>query len=233
MQCSVVIITHQEESHIEQCICSVLPISDDIIVIDAQSTDRTRDIADLLGAKVHTLPWQGYGYARNYGAQKAQNDWILSIDADERLSNDLQTSINRLSPENIDTVHRILRVNHIGSKPIRYGHLRPERKTKLYNRNIYEWDDAPVHESLQPVASESRLLHGELLHYAYRDLSDIKEKYARYAELYKGTKSAPVRHVKAIYHYLRSYLWMGGWRSGSEGHAIAHALYRYTLDKYR
>src|SRR5678810_681607 len=93
---SVVIITRNEEDNIVDCIQSAKTVSDDIIVVDAGSIDRTTKLAIASGARVFSVQWEGYGFSRNFGAERAKNDWILSVDADERISKALATAIQTL-----------------------------------------------------------------------------------------------------------------------------------------
>src|SRR5678815_232577 len=96
---SVVIITRNEEHHIADCIRSATLVSEDVIVVDAGSTDDTVALARFLGARAYVEDWVGYGHARNLGAAKAHFDWILSLDADERVSESLAAAIHQLSPK--------------------------------------------------------------------------------------------------------------------------------------
>ena len=91
---SVVIITHNEQENIADCIRSIKPLTDDIIVVDAASEDLTIEIAKQQGARTFSVTWQGYGWSRNFGASMAKNDWILALDADERLSPELISSLS-------------------------------------------------------------------------------------------------------------------------------------------
>lgn len=231
---SVVIITHNESKHIEQCIDSLLGLSDDIIVIDSYSSDNTVELAKKKGTivQVYQKHWNGYGAAKNFGHSKAKYDWILSIDADERVSPQLYTSLKEISLYSHD-VYAIKRINHIGSRAIKYGHLHPEWKLRLFNKTKYSWDDSPVHELLSPVSKSNIQLKGALLHYQAKDIPTLMHQYERYAKL--GAKSGTpllITSVLPIYHFVRSYILMGGFMEGKLGLSLAKAFYKMSVIKY-
>ena len=132
---SAVLITKNEARNISDCIRSLSAITDDIIVVDAESSDDTVACAKSLGARCIVKTWEGYGAARNEGAALAKWDWILSIDADERIDVHLRKAIQNLNYKK-GIVYRFNRINYIADKPIKYGFLSPEKKEKIYNLSL-------------------------------------------------------------------------------------------------
>ena len=155
---SAVIITKDEEQHIEGCLSSIIDVVDEVVIVDAESSDRTRALAGAFSDKVATYVkrWEGYGAARNYGAHKASHPFIFSIDADERCDSTLANSIAHLRQEpsllQSDDVFVIKRINIYKGKKMLYGVLAPEVKPRLYDRRAYHWDDRHVHELLRSKA---------------------------------------------------------------------------------
>ena len=130
---------------------------DEIIVIDAQSKDNTVKLAESEGAKVYIREWNGYGKAKNFGAEMASNNWILSIDADERLSEKLKGSIEDLNLQN-NEVYLVNRLTKLHTKWIRHSGWYPLPLPRLYNKAFAFWDDKEVHEELT-TNSKSCLLY--------------------------------------------------------------------------
>jgi len=236
---TAVIITLNEEEKIADCIKSVLPVCNECIIIDAESTDRTVEIAEQLGAKVFIKKWNGYGAARNYGASLAHNSWILSIDADERLSPELSQKLP-LFPQQRNTIYRFNRLTKYCGQWIKHGTWHPEWKAKLYHRDFYEWDDRYVHEELIPLQGKTKQakIKGLLLHEAYDTHEDLERKLQHYAKLStKGRDKGRVEpsYFKKLfspkYHFLRSFIWKKGFLDGSAGYRIAKAIESYHRKK--
>lgn len=236
---SGVIITLNEASNIAACIHSIKTVCDEVIVVDANSQDHTAELARSKGAKVIIKEWHGYGAARNAGANAAANDWILSIDADERLSPELTTSIKgaNLESQNAYKFNRLSRYCH---QWIKHGIWYPEWKTRLYHRAFNHWDSRLVHEQLQHKASISESkLQGNLLHYAYDSPEDLRSRLDRYAQLsatqWKEDGTPPFLIKKVLsptYHFLRSYILKMGFLDGHAGLQIARAIKEYNQKKY-
>ncbi len=237
---SGVIITLNEEDHIEECLQSLHKFCDDIVVIDAGSTYKTRAIARRLGARVFVLPWKGYGYARNMGAKRAKNSWIFSIDADERVTDTLADSIMSRTLE-INQVYKCKRSTRYCGKWIRFGIWNPEWKTRLYHRQESQWNDRLVHETLSSKTKLSHIhLHGNLLHLAYPNHQMLEKKLSQYALLSarqwmqeEYNPGIVKRTLGPAYHFTRGYLLKLGFLDGMHGLNIALAYFRYNQQKYR
>lgn len=228
MAFSIVIICRDEEDNIGTCLASIQGLTDDIIVVDTGSTDRTREIAATYPCTLIEKEWKGYGPTRNYANLQAKYDWILSIDADELVDDGLYEALSKWQPHSTK-VYGVRRINHIGDRRIRYGHLRPESKPRLFNRLIYRWDSKPVHELLVPtvVKRNVEILNGSLLHYQEKDIESLDRRYKTYASL-SLPKKGLLSQLAPYYHFVRSYIFMLGFLEGTLGCKLARSNYIYA-----
>lgn len=209
---SVVIITHNEEANIARTLASVRPLVADgrgeIIVVDSDSTDRTVEIAISFGAKVFVEEWKGYAAQKNSAIDKATGDWVLSLDADEEVSQELAESIQSAVkfPPHGDKVRQKLpdgtsapilingllmsRKNYFLGRWIRHGGFWPDRKLRLFRRGTGSFKNTAVHETLEileytsgGIALDSKSLSGALLHHSYPTLADYIDHMNRYSSL--------------------------------------------------
>lgn len=234
---SVVIITRNEEHNIHDCIHSAQLLSNDIIVVDSGSTDDTINIARNAGARVIEQEWKGYGCARNLGASKAVNDWIISLDADERITPLLAGKIKSQTLQR-NLIYRFKRENFIGLKKICFGTAGNDKVTRVYNRLDTSWDLTVVHEKLVGDCSVARI-EGTLQHFSMKDLYDYREKSILYARLsaqkyYAQGKQAGFikRFISPIFNSVKSYIFQLGFLDGSTGFHMARAIAHYTWLKY-
>lgn len=236
---SAVIITYNEAKHIADAINSCKDIVDEVIVIDAESMDDTILLAEQTDEKVKTFVkcWNGYGAARNYGADQAMYDWIFSLDADERCSPDLRQAIKNLQLKNRLT-YQVRRKNIYKSEIIKHGFLAPEWKARLYNKSLAKWDDKSVHETLQPINHklEYRKIEGSLMHHAYKDQSDHREKLDRYAKLsVQSAKSSSMSFVwdrlAPMYHFCRAHFLKLGFLQTPYGIETSKNAFYYSKRK--
>ena len=237
---SAVIITFNEEHNICKCIKSLKTMVAEIIVIDAFSTDDTVEIATAAGAKVVTREWKGYGSAKNYGASLATYEWIFSIDADERVTEQLsKRMLYEPLDESFDYVVR--RTNIYRSKMMKFGVLHPQWKTRLYHKSFSKWNSRRVHEQLvSDVPRQGRKLVGDLIHHAYKSEANYRSKICKYAKLtaeeWKETHFNPPFisiHLGPLFHFLRSYFGQLGILEGSFGWQTSKGIYHYNKEKYR
>lgn len=225
---SAVIITNNEEQHIANCINSVLPIVDEVIVVDSGSTDRTVEIANDLGAKVSVKDWEGYGTNKNFGAKIAAYDWILSIDADEVADEDLQKAIKdkKLIEEELYLINNI--TNYCGHW-IKYTEWRPAFKFRLYNRKNSKWNIRKVHEGLEHLVEPKLVkLKGAMLHYSYTDYAEHLAKTENYARLSAEqwvAENFQPNLLKRIFgptvRFIKSYIFQLGFLEGKVGYTIS------------
>ncbi len=167
---TVNIITLNEEKNIAAAIESVAPIADEILVVDSLSSDRTREIAESMGAKVILQPYLGDGPQKAFGAPLAKNDWILSLDADERLDRNAIEAIHSLDLETTSyDAFSFARKTYVGKHFIRLWY--PDRVTRLYNRTRCGFSTAGGHAKVQ--TSNVRALEADMLHYSYADYGEM------------------------------------------------------------
>ena len=225
---SVVIITRNEASNLPRCLESVR-WADEIIVVDAGSTDGTREIADRFGARVHVEPWRGFGHAKQTGVDLATGDWVFSIDADEVVPPALAEEIRRVVSENNGhpagyTVPR--RTRFLG-RWIRHCGWYPDRVLRLFRRERGRFDGAVVHERVVVDGPVGELTH-DLLHYSYPDLETYFEKFNRYTTLgaekaYANGERAGWSHllVKPAVSFVKHYVLKRGFLDGLEGFVLS------------
>ena len=165
---SAVLIAFNEERKIADAIRSV-SWADEVIVVDSESTDATRQIATNLGAKVIIQPWLGFSKQKQFAVDAAKNDWVLSLDADERVSDALKTEILSLRQSDISSAdgYRIPRLSFYMDRAIRHSGWYPDRQLRLFDRRHGRWNERLVHESVElEPDSKSVDLRGELLHFS-------------------------------------------------------------------
>ncbi|WP_345985188.1 glycosyltransferase family 2 protein [Sulfurimonas sp. HSL-1656] len=180
------IITLNEEKNIEAVIRSVLPVCDEVLVIDSQSSDRTREIAESLGAKVVVQPYLGDGPQKAFGAPLASNDWILSIDADERLDANAIAAIAALDLEQTPyDAFSFKRKTFVGKHFIKVWY--PDRVARLYDRRKCGYSQAIGHARVETANIKD--LDADMLHYSFDD----------YAHLMRTTEKFAARGAKMLY----------------------------------
>ena len=239
MKISAAIITYNEERNIARAIES-LRCCDEIVVVDSGSTDRTPEIAAKLGARVIDSPWGGYARQKNFAAEQAGHDWILSIDADEALSEALEGEIWQIKKNGpaMDAYTMPRLAQYLGRWILHSGWY-PDRKVRLYNRNKAKWVGDYVHES---VTVQGRVGHlsSDLLHFTCESLSEHLKTLDRYTTLAAEQLVAQKKSIGTVHHlladpaftFLRSFIIQRGFLDGLEGLTIAYMAALYTFLKY-
>ena len=223
---SVTVITRNESAHIDACLASVA-WADEVIVVDSESTDDTVARAQARGARVIVRPWPGYSAQKNWAAEQASSDWILSIDADERVTPQLAAEIRQVLRGPAACGYRVPRLTwHLG-RWIRTTDWYPDYQLRLYDRRRARWAPRRVHESVTadgPVG----LLTQDLQHFAYRDISHHHATMDRYTtlaadEMFDTGRSASV--LDLVLHppaaFLRNYVLRRGCLDGAVGFIIS------------
>jgi glycosyltransferase involved in cell wall biosynthesis len=232
------IVTLNEEKNVARAIES-LRCCEEILVIDSGSADRTRTLATQRGARVIPHAWPGYAAQKNWAAEQAANDWILSIDADEALSEELETELLTLKKIGMAADgYSMPRLAQYLGRWIRHSGWYPDRKVRLYDRRKARWVGEYVHESVQ-VDGTVTGLRSNLLHFTCDSLSAHMKTLDRYTtlaaqELTAKGKSRPTYRlaVDPAWTFLRTYLLQQGFRDGFEGFTIAYMAALYTFLKY-
>ena len=237
---SVIIITKNEADNIVDCILSAQQISKDIIIADSGSTDNTQALALQNGARLLKITWQGYGHTRNEAAKIAANNWILALDADERITEKLAHIINNLTLNNTNAVFGCKRENFLAAKKIKYGEWGRDKIYRLYNRQYASWDLMLVHENVIGNSIQKILLNGSVLHYTMKDMAEYQAKSILYAKLsaqkyFKEGKKASLikRFISPVFSFIQNYIFRFGFLDGKEGFTIAYISAVYNFNKYK
>ncbi len=237
---SAVIITHNVAETIGPCVEALGKVCDEVLVLDTQSTDGTIEICEKLGAKVVQQEWFGFAKTKNIGNALARHDWILSIDADEVLSDELIASLKKLQPK-IGEVYSLNRITSYCGQWIRHSGWYPDWKVRLFHRKHVEWQGDFVHETLRiPADYQIIKLAGKLLHYSYKDSADHLrriEKYARLAaeeQFAKGKRATfAKRWLSPPARFIRTYFLKLGFLDGRAGLTISLRNARMVRLRYR
>jgi len=221
------IFTLNEEHNIEASIESLKSVSDEIIVVDSNSTDNTVSIAKSLGAKVFFQEYLGDGFQKNVVIEHAANDWILSIDADERLDEEMQESIKKIKNSSVHPeAYSFKRKNYIGERWIKYCGWYPDECTRLYNKNATKFKELIGHSSVE--SKDVKLLEGNIIHYSYKNYHDLLHKTNRFSS--RGAKMLLDKNKKAnglspFLHFMsaffRKYILQRGFMQGLDGLTIS------------
>lgn len=239
MPISAVLIVKNEAQHLRQCL-ETLTWADEIVVLDSGSQDATCAIAAEFGAKVSVnADWQGFGVQRQRAEALASNDWILMIDADERVTPALKESI-LAAIKAPPAVYSISRLSWCFGRFIRHSGWYPDRVLRLYPRGQASYNAALVHEKLiVPEGLSVTPLAGDLEHYTYRDLRHYLEKSAHYADAWAEQRAAQGKRGslgRGITHgiacFLKMYLLKAGFLDGRQGLLLALLSAHSTFCKY-
>ena len=225
---SVVLITKNEVDNLRRSLPPLTRLSDDILLVDGESTDGSVAYAQSLGARVIAMPWRGYAKTKNAGNEAARYPWILSIDADEVISEELLATLQTLRPEP-QTVYALDRLTNFCGKWIRHSGWYPDWKVRLFPRNAVFWQGDYVHETLHiPDHFHTQRLPGYLYHYSYHSDQahlDRIEKYARLSAKERFDRGQYVgwlkRYLSPPARFFRTYFLKSGWRDGKAGWTIA------------
>jgi glycosyltransferase involved in cell wall biosynthesis len=178
---SVVLITLNAAGQLAECLASVA-FADEVVVVDSGSTDGTVALAERYGARVVAKEWLGFGRQKQFAVEQAANDWVLCLDADERVSPELAASLVRVLEAPVAPVYRMARRNHFLGRWLRHGEGYPDWSARLFDRRQARWSDDTVHEKVLYAATPG-MLEGDLLHESAEDLGRYLEKQNRYTTL--------------------------------------------------
>ena len=226
---SVTIITLNEAHALGACLASVA-FADEIVVVDSGSTDDTVRIAQAHGARVVQQTWLGFGPQKQFAVGAASNDWILALDADERVSPELataiQTALAQAHPPHV--LYHMARANRFMGRVLRHGEGYPDWCVRLFDRRAANWDDAPVHEAVRATDKHSVIatLKGDLQHESAESLADYVAKQNRYSSiaaeraLQAGERSSGLKMVASpLLRFVKFYVLRGGFLDGKAGFA--------------
>ncbi len=236
---SAVIITFNEEKNIERCLQSLQGIVDEIVVIDSYSTDNTELICKNYGAKFFQQKFVDYSSQKNFANEQAQYAHILSIDADEELSEELKKSILNVKNNWQSDAYTFNRLNSYCGHWIHHSTWYPDVKLRIWDKRKGQWEGA-VHEKLVMQAdTKVKHLKGDLLHYTYRTVKDHVDVSYRYADmaakemLQKGKKIGIIKlYLSPLFKFIKIFILNKGFLDGIFGFMIAATAAFFTFLKY-
>ena len=237
---SVILITRNEEANLDDCLASLEGIAQQIVVVDTNSTDRTLEIAKSHGAVVsQPTDWPGFGPQKNRALDLATGDWVLSLDADERLTPALRSEIVTAihHPAHVDCF-AIPRLSWYCGRFIRHSGWNPDYVDRLFRKGTAHFSDDLVHERLIPQGQVAKL-ENPMLHFSFMNYSQVLQKVDRYSTasaeqaFAKGKTSSP---LKAILHgawsFIKTYIIRAGFLDGAQGFALAMSNSQGTYYRY-
>lgn len=243
MKISATIITFNEAENIRAA-CESVAWADEILVVDSRSTDATREIARDCGARVVEREWPGFAAQKQFAAESAAHEWVFSLDADERVTEELRDSVLRLRESDESRLadgYRVARRSFYMGRWIRGGGWYPDHQLRFYRRTRGRWEGAYIHESVKmPEGSRVETLAGDLLHYSVRDAAHhhrmIGERYAPLAarQMFEaGRRTTTLKLATAAPSaFVRSFVLKGGFRDGLAGLAIARFAAHHAFLKH-
>lgn len=236
---SACIISYNEADRIGEC-CESLRFCDEILVIDSHSTDDTRTVAAAHGARVLEHDWTGFRSQRQYATGQSANDWILSIDADERVSATLRAELEALRANGFAGIAgaSVPTLTSYFGKFLRHGNAWPDRHVRLFDRRQARWGGYEIHEKLLLSGAIARL-EGELEHYSFRSFAEHLAKSDRYAQLmaeqmFNAGKRASIANIlfNSPWRFFRGMILKRGWLDGWRGFVFHVVEAGYVRRKY-
>jgi glycosyltransferase involved in cell wall biosynthesis len=236
---AAVIITRNEAHNIGRCLASLQGVVDEVVVVDAQSTDETPQIASSAGARVITRAWTDYADQKNFANDQVAASYILSLDADEVLSPELNVSLRIALDQGLHGAYSMSRLTNYCGSWVRHGGWYPDIKVRIFPKMGTRWVGTHVHETLElmPGTTISHL-HGDLLHYSYHTVADHLARIERYSDLHAlklhgaGKRSGLKRWFSPIAKFISGYVFRLGFLDGRAGWTIAKLSARAVRLKY-
>ncbi|NOY23689.1 MAG: glycosyltransferase family 2 protein [Acidobacteria bacterium] len=241
MELTGIVIAKNEVNHVAGVVKSLLSVCDNVIVVDSGSTDETQTLAEKAGAKVVFHEWEGFKGQRRFADTLSKTDWVLVLDADERLSKGLIQAISQLKrqmkPSNIHA-YSFQRNLHFMNRCFRNNILTSERKTRLYNRSFAKWNGGTVHEAVS-VTGKTVNIAEMIEHYPFENLEEAKEKLRTYAFMKAMDKHNAGKRIgffgillHIIITFLKKYIWQCYFLKGTPGLILSWLETDYTAIKY-
>lgn len=239
---SVAMIVKNEAQDLAQCLETVQGWTDEIVILDSGSTDDTKRIALNYGAKFYeNSDWPGFGKQRQLAQQYVTSDYVLWLDADERVTPELRESIKQaVQLDSPHTVYELPRVSEVFGREIRHSGWYPDYVVRLYRTDYANYNDSLVHEKVEfPANARIEKLKGDLQHFTYKSVHHYLVKSANYAKAWadqrqaKGKKATLWQGVShAIGCFVKMYLLKAGFLDGKQGFLLAVLSAHSTLVKY-
>lgn len=240
MRLAVVVITLNEERNIGRCLSSVKELADEIIVLDAFSTDKTREICEAHGARFIQRQWEGYSASKNYLNSLVESEYILSLDADEALSRELFEELKAEKAKGFSGTYSVNRMTNYLGKWIRHSGWFPDIKPRLFPKEGSYWSGEYVHEELIHPESPQQLFKGVLEHYSYYSYEDHRARADKYSYLTAQKFNAAGKtagilkpYLSAIARFISMYFLKLGFLDGWAGFKIAQISAQSNVVKYK
>lgn len=237
---AVVIITLNEERNIRRCLTSIRDLADEIIVLDAFSSDQTQAICSEFNVQFHQRAWEGYSASKNYLNSLVTSDYILSLDADEALSEELYQELIALKQKGFNGTYSVNRMTNYLGKWIKHSGWFPDIKPRLFPKAGSYWSGEYVHEELVTPPSETIVFKGILEHYSYYSYADHRARADKYSYLTAqkfhatGKKVGPLKPlISAIGRFVAMYIIKLGFLDGWAGFKIAQISAQSNVFKYQ
>ena len=227
---SVVIITKNEEIFIEDAIKSA-SFADEVLVLDSDSVDRTCEISKKMGARVEKHKWLGFGKQKNLAVNLSSNDWVFILDADERITSNLQRELTSLLKNPLSDGYLVPRLNRFFGKNIKTCGLYPDYSLRLFKKNKGKFNDVEVHESVQIDGKVSKIKN-HMIHLAYDNVEEFINKQKYYSDLSNKKKNLLKAILSPCWTFFKIYILRRGFIDGWHGFIIAKVYAKYTFWKY-
>jgi glycosyltransferase involved in cell wall biosynthesis len=233
------VITFNEEDRIVDCLTS-LSFCDELVVVDSGSTDRTRELAGAAGARVIENPWEGFVIQKQFAIDAASGDWVLLVDADERISPELRAEIEALRASGFTGCAgwEFPRKTYYLGRFMQHGLWYPDRQLRLFDRRRGRVGGDDPHDKILIDGPRGRL-RGDLLHYSFRDLDDHLRRIDRYTRIMaegmaaRGRRARPIHLIThPLLRFLRGYVFKLGFLDGWRGLLVAFLAAHYVRLKY-
>lgn len=238
---SAVIITFNEEKNITRCLQSLQGIADEIIVVDSLSTDNTKAIAEAANAHFIEQKFLGYIEQKNFAIQHASNDFVLSLDADEALDDELKKSILQAKQQGLQhDCYTMNRCTNFCGRWIKHGTWYPDKKVRLFNKNKAKWAGINPHDTIT-MSTNTNCTHlaGDILHYSYNNLDEVVAQANKFTTIqaqamYANGKRATVLNllINPAIAFISGYIFKAGFLDGTDGFMLAKTIAYQTMIKY-
>lgn len=239
-QLSVVIITFNEEKNIGRCLESIQGIADDVVIVDSFSTDATESISKKHNVNFISRKWEGYSASKNFANAQAKYDWVLSLDADEALSEELKKSILKAKEGQELKTYKFHRLTNYCGSWIKHCGWYPDTKIRIFDRRITKWEGI-IHEKLViDSKQEAILLNGDLLHYSYYSIEQHLMQTEKFSTLAaqnmfdKGKKASALKmYMSPVIKFISDYIIKLGILDGAAGFTICKVSTKHSFLKYK
>jgi len=237
---SVVIITFNEEKNIGRCLESIQGIADDVVILDSFSTDATESISKKYTVNFISRKWEGYSASKNFANAQAKHDWVLSLDADEALSEELKKSILKAKEGTELKTYKFHRLTNYCGSWIKHCGWYPDTKIRIFDRRITKWEGI-IHEKLViDSKQEAILLKGDLLHYSYYSIEQHYAQTEKFSSLAaqnmfdKGKKASALKmYLSPVVKFISDYIIKLGLLDGAAGFTICRISAKHSFLKYK